>query len=352
MSGREHLVSWLAPLAPLYGGAVALRNLLYERGIFPAHHLSVPVLSVGNLTTGGTGKTPMVAMVAGLLARRGARPVIVSRGYGGSNDGGARVVSRGNGALAGPTEVGDEPVMLAGLCDGVPVIVSRRRRDGGELAVSMFQAGCVILDDGFQHRALARDLDILLLDGVEPFGNGRLLPAGHLREPLSSMSRAGAIVITRSDLSGPGALEAIARQRDAFCARAPVFHARTRPVAVVDAALGDVRPLESLRGARTVCFAGIAHPERFFRDAEAAGCMVVETIRFPDHHRFSDAELSRVAAAAAAARADIVLTTEKDLSRMADAAASKRIEPLLALRVEMSIDEDTAFASLLLRAVP
>ena len=131
-----------------------------------------------------------------------------------------------------------------------------------------------------------------------------------------------------------------------------MFHAYTRPVAVVDALLGDVRPLDRIRGARAVCFAGIAHPERFFRDAEAAGCLVVETFRFPDHHQFSDAELSRVAAAAAATRADLILTTEKDVARLAGAIAAARLTPLMALRVETSLDDDAAFASLLLQVVP
>ena len=343
-------VRWLAPLAAVYGGAVALRGWLYDRDWIRIDRLPVPVVSVGNLSVGGTGKSPMVALVARALADGGARPAIVSRGYGGAYDGAARVVSDGRGIIESALEVGDEPVMLARWLDGVPVIVSHRRGDGGRLAVGSLRAGCVVLDDGFQHRSLARALDLLLLDGAEPFGNLRLLPAGPLREPVSAMRRAGAIVITRSERSNPAALGEIARQAARFCPAAPIFHARSRPAALVDLHRGEPLPLETLRGRRVVCFAGIARPERFFQDVEATGAVLTKTVPFGDHHRFSAADLSSLAADAAAA--DLILTTEKDGARLAGTDGSRELTRLFALRLETTVDEAADFASLLRRAVP
>ena len=335
------------PLSLLYAAAVGLRGWLYDRSVLPARLLPVPVISVGNLSAGGTGKTPMVAMVARILAGLDARPVIVSRGYGGAHRSGPRVVSEGSGPLATALEAGDEPVMLAGLLPGVPIIISRRRREGGELAVSRFKAGCVVLDDGFQHRALARDLDLLLVDAHDAFGNGRMLPWGPLRERLPAMRRAGAIVMTRCDRFLPASLETIAGHAARFCPAAPIFHARTRPVALVDVASGTTMPPVRLRGTRTACFAGIARPERFFQDVEAAGAIVTARLPFPDHHRFSDAEAATISAAASSSKADLLLTTEKDAARLSGTPAARRLEGLHALRVQTVVDEQEAFASLL-----
>ncbi|HKY32708.1 MAG TPA: tetraacyldisaccharide 4'-kinase, partial [Candidatus Polarisedimenticolia bacterium] len=169
--------AWLSPLWPLYAAAVAARGALYDAGWLRAARAAAPVISIGNLTAGGSGKSPMAAWAASAMARRGLRPAVVSRGYGGSYAGRAAVVSAGDGPLLDAAAAGDEPVMLARRLPGVPVIVARRRRDGAALACARFASRCIILDDGFQHRALARDLDIVMIDADDPFGNGRLLPA-------------------------------------------------------------------------------------------------------------------------------------------------------------------------------
>ncbi len=328
-----------------------MRNSLYDRGWIKVHRLEVPVVSVGNLTMGGTGKSPMASLISRMLADRGARPAVVSRGYFGSHAGRATVVSDGREVKTDASVAGDEPVMLAGqLTDkerGVPVIVSRRRLDGGRLAVSDFGARCLVLDDGYQHRSLARDLDLLLLDGADPFGNGRMLPAGRLREPLTSMARAGALVITQADRMGREAGE-VRQAARRHCPGAPLFHARMRPASLVEAASGRAGSLAHLRGAKIFCFAGIAHPDRFFADTEAAGAAVVGTVAFPDHHPYSTGDLEKVTAAAARARADLLLTTEKDAARL----GPRRPQGLYALRIEAAVDEEDSFADLLRRAVP
>jgi tetraacyldisaccharide 4'-kinase len=209
----------------------------------------------------------------------------------------------------------------------------------------------VVLDDAFQHRALARDLDLLLLDGIDPFGNGRLLPAGPLREPVAAMARCGAIAITRSDRAGAAARDAIAGAAARYCPTAPVFHARTHPVALIDVAAGAGAPLARLEGARVVCFAGIAHPDRFFQDVAQAGADLARVFAFPDHHRFSVSELDAIAAAASRASADLILTTQKDVARLWGLREMARLPRLHALQVATMVEEHDAFASLLEGAV-
>lgn len=334
-------------LTPLYAGPVALRRRLYDAGWLKATRLPVPVISVGNLTTGGSGKSPAVAMIAELLLSRGRRPAIVSRGYRGSHRGPATVVSSGEGPLMEASVAGDEPVMLAAALRGVPVIVSRRRRDGGALAVERFGADCVILDDGFQHRALARDLDLLLVSGGHPFGNGRLLPAGPLREPISAMSRAGALMLTGGGAAGDRAVEPFRLAAARYCPLTPVFSARLRPVGLVEAATGRSLPLGELAGKAAVCFAGIAFPQRFFDTVAGCGARVAGAHPFPDHHAFSRGDLEAIRASAARAGATWILATEKDLARMS-AADRSRLPGLHALRVTMQVEEAAAFAGLLL----
>ena len=346
------ITSWLTPL---YAGAVAARAGLYDAGWLRSEALPVPVLSVGNLTAGGTGKSPMVELVARTLHELGRRPAVVSRGYRGTHTGRATVVSTGEGPRVDAVVAGDEPVMLAAALAGVPVIVARRRRDGGELAISRFGARCIILDDGFQHRALRRDLDLLLIDGVDPFGNGRLLPAGPLREPLSAMTRAGAVVVTRADRA---TVESVRRIREAaarHCPAAPIFKARTVMREIVRLVDQMTLPVDTLRAARVVCFAGIAHPGRFFDDVASAGATVVASIPFPDHHGFDPLDLERIGTAALRANADLILTTQKDAARLGRSPLPPSLAALHAVRAATVVeegDEGGLFVSVLARSVP
>ncbi len=341
----------LAPLAAAYAAAVYARTTLYSRGWIIRARAGVPVISIGNLAVGGTGKTPMVAMAARLLREAGLRPAIVSRGYGGRRRVDPLVVSEDSGAVPGVTaaSAGDEPVMLGRLLPGVPVIVARRKAEGASLAITL-GAGCVVLDDGFQHLALHRDLDVVLLDERHPLGTERLLPAGLLREPPAALKRADAIV-----LSGEGGDPAEARERLAEHVRpgTPWFSFRTEPTLILRDGI-EPQPAGSVAGRRVVAFAGIARPERLRATLEALGARVLEFLPFPDHHVFGPGDLRTILDVAKRRSPDLLVTTEKDLVRIeaSSSAAFLREAGLAALRVEgmLSHDGSAPFREILVAA--
>jgi tetraacyldisaccharide 4'-kinase len=320
-----------APLVPLlrlaalaYGGAIRLRNRRWDR---PGHarHAPLPVLSLGNLTVGGTGKTPLAGWLARRLADAGRRPAIVSRGYGGTAGRGPLVVSRGDGPACDAAVCGDEPYLLATRLPGVAVVVGSDRHAG---AVAAARMGCdvAVLDDGFQHRRLSRDLDLLLLDASDPFGNGRLLPAGPLREPVASLGRADVVVLTRS---GPEESHArIEREVRRHNLSAPIVRAGHRRVGFFDAG-GRPAP----RPARAVAFCGIGNPGGFRRDLEEEGVDIAGFAAYRDHHRYTQSELQRLVRRAGEASAALV-TTEKDRVRIATWGDGPEI---LALRIEAEV---------------
>jgi tetraacyldisaccharide 4'-kinase len=323
----------LAPLSLPYGLAVRIRNRHYDRS-GSSRKASLPVISVGNLTVGGTGKTPIVAWLAERLIAAGFKPAVVSRGYGGSAGKGPRVVTKGSTA----SECGDEPCLLASRLRGAVVLVGSDRHTAAESAKGN-GADVVLLDDGFQHRRLARDLDILLLDGGRPFGNGRLLPAGPLREPLASMKRADVIVATGSDSRDSASrIEELVRP---YNAAAPVFGSRSRRAGFFDA---DRRPVAA--PARAVAFCGIARPERFRTDLQAAGVDVIAFSSFSDHHRFSTRELRELMELARVEEAALA-TAEKDLARLDPA---DDLQPV-ALRIEAEIFEEEVFLATVTTAI-
>jgi len=299
----------LAPLGWLYGTWVAHRNAHYDRpGANEA--VCVPVVSVGNLSAGGTGKTPMVRWLAETMLDRGVPTAIVSRGYGGSARAGPVVVSEGDGVRCDAAVAGDEPWMLANALDGVIVVVGSKRIAAARKAVEL-GARLILLDDGFQHRALARNLDIVLVDRTRPFVADRLLPAGLLREPSSSLARADWIVITRS-ASADGA-EALHDAIRAANPVAPVLHADHRSAAFRDAR-GDVAE----RPTRAVAFCAIGNPDRFRSDLEGLGVSIAAFQAYTDHRSIDEATLARLRRRATDADAALV-TTEKDLARIGHA---------------------------------
>jgi tetraacyldisaccharide 4'-kinase len=311
----------LSVLSAAYAVGVRLHETLYRRGVLPTRRLPCAVISVGNLTVGGTGKTPMTLWLARRVQDMGYATAVLSRGYGGRSGRAAAVAGDGRRLLLTAEEAGDEPCMMANRLQGSPVIVGRDRYAGGRLAVEAFGARVVILDDGFQHRPLARDLEIVLLDGSSPMGNGRLLPRGPLREPPSALERAHAVVFTRSAPSGP--VEAgVGRYLAPGTAR---FVAGHRP-AVYRFLPGGGRCLPNglvpadaafLRGKRVLAFSGIADNRDFFRTLTGLGCDVARRRGFPDHHPYSDGELRDLQGAARAAGCPVLVTTEKDFARIA-----------------------------------
>ncbi|HEY6066725.1 MAG TPA: tetraacyldisaccharide 4'-kinase [Thermoanaerobaculia bacterium] len=324
----------LAPFSTLYGRALESRARLYRSGTFAAQRAAIPVISVGNLTLGGTGKTPFVEFLARRLRFEGRTPAIVSRGYGRRSKG-VVVVSEGGGPLVGPDEGGDEPVAIARRVPGVPVIVGERRADAARAAHDL-GADLILLDDGFQHLALRRDVDLLLLDAADPFGGGQLPPRGTLREPLSALGRADAVVFTRVDRADPPreARSELARWNPA----APVFTARIRPAGLWDergSSVGET-PLSSRRFL-AVC--GIANPGSFRASLAELDLSAEELLAFPDHHHYGRRDLERIGRAADRTGSAWIATTEKDAVKL----EGRTSLPVVALRLEVEVNESDFF---------
>jgi tetraacyldisaccharide 4'-kinase len=336
VSFPEHPLALALLQAPalLYRMAVALRNRRYDRP-GAAESAGIPVVSVGNLTVGGTGKTTLVAWIASRLQEEGRRPAVVSRGYGGRSGRGPCLVSDGSGPRLPSRVAGDEPVLLARRLPGVPVIVGSDRVAGARAAREA-GADVVVLDDGFQHRRLARDLDLVLLDVRDPFGSYRLLPAGPLREPVSSLRRADAVILTRSRPDEPfPVIERVIRRHGASL---PVLRAGHRVAGFVDPS-GAPRPAPE----RVVAFCGIGHADAFFEDVARGGVELCAWRRFPDHHRYTRGDLDEVASLAAR-HAAVPVTTEKDVCRLDGEAPPAG---LLALRIDAEPHEPGPLLGLL-----
>jgi tetraacyldisaccharide 4'-kinase len=350
--------SFLYTLSLFYGTAVRLRNSVYDTGLLQTKKLPCPVVSVGNITVGGTGKTPMVIALANLLREKGHCPAVLSRGYAGQGKRSVAVVSDGQKILAGPEKAGDEPFLIALSANGTPVLTGRDRHAAGRYALDRLGVDTLVLDDAFQHRRVFRDLNLLLLDAERPFGNGDMLPRGSLREPRKAVGRADIIVLTRADAAMPSTFKAdLHREFPAV----PVFQARHRPVGLFrirpsspsgkNYGEGEAGlPLDSLRGKRVFAFAGIARPESFRKTIESLGGFVAAFKAYPDHHRYTKNDGEDILKAAREQTAEIILTTEKDGVKLAG--ISQAAQDIFMLRIEMEIlsesknFEDTILAGL------
>ena len=291
----------LAPLALLYGMALRIRALLYQAGILATRRLPCPVISIGNLTVGGTGKTPVTILVARELQHRGCRVAVLSRGYGGSLEGQVAVVSDGESLLLGPEQAGDEPCLLARRVSGLIVVIGSDRYQAGLMALERFRPDLLLLDDGFQHIRLHRDLNILLLDATRPFGNGWTLPLGMLREPRTALKRADLALFTRCHGTEP--LPALT---------VPTSRSYHRLTGFLSAVTGEAVPLEQLQQGRVAAFAGIAEPSSFFEALRQIGIAPVATLNLPDHEPYHAAGLEQIEHLIASAEPDWLITTEKD----------------------------------------
>ncbi len=295
------------PLAPLYAAAVRLRTAAYRRGVLKSARAKVPVVSIGNLTFGGTGKTPMVAALVRDLVARGRRPAVLTRGYGRR---GRRPLTLLGPDVEVPAEIaGDEPLVLSAALPGVPIVVDSDRASGAERAAAG-GSDVVVLDDGFQHLALERDLDIVLVDAGDPWGGGHLPPRGRLREPLDELRRASAVVVTKLPADGGQVvLEEIAARVEKLAPALPVMGARLVPSGLTSPD-GATEP-GGLRGRRVLAFAGLARPEGFLDTLEELGAELTGFLPFTDHHRYSRAEIARLIEEARRLEA-LPVTTAKD----------------------------------------
>ncbi len=322
-------MKWLAPVGGLYGLAAALRIGLYRGGFFASERLAGPVISVGNLSIGGSGKTPVVVRIAEILMGEGVPVSILSRGYGGSFVGDSLVVADGSSVLADAGQAGDEPVMMARSLPGAVIAVGRRRDVVGKAVEERFGPRVHVLDDGFQHLRVARDLDVVCLR-PEDLAD-RPLPAGRLRENPSALARAGVVLV----------VDDARRRVKLLPGSAAVFQVSHRVEGFFDQEGRRVPP-----PCRPFLVSGIARPERFEGDVRGLAPGVVGAARFRDHHRFTREETAAIFQKAKMADADAVVTTAKDAVRLPDLDVET---PVLVLRIAARIDDEGAFRERLLR---
>jgi tetraacyldisaccharide 4'-kinase len=301
----------LFPLSILYGWVTDLRNNLFNGHFLKVYHYPVPVISVGNITSGGTGKTPFTMLLIELLNSHFENIVVVSRGYGRKSSG-LLVVSDGRGKVVPVAAGGDEPVMIARKYPQVPVIVSAKRGEGISKAIELFNADLVLLDDAFQHRRVARDCDIVLINGQQPLKSEWMLPLGNLRENLNNLTRSDMLVITHRDKKANypdlSLLQRLAADK--------IFDCNFYPQALVDAQLKPCGKLEMLNGQPAFVFAAIAEPATFRQRLLKSGVIIKKFQSFPDHHWYSRAEMQKIRLEALQAECKYLLTTEKDLVKL------------------------------------
>lgn len=329
----------LQALAFPYGLAVKVRTWLYRRGWLARRRLPCRVVSVGNLTVGGTGKTPVVIWLARWLLARGRRVGVLSRGYGRQGRVARVLVSDGRRILVEPGAAGDEPYLIASRCPGAVVAVGSDRYRLGRWVLERFPIDCFLLDDGFQHLALHRDVDLLLMDASDPGGLQGLLPAGRLREPLSAAARATAVLVTR--VGSPGESHGMAAQVKA----AAGLEIRPIPIRFTVEGFGDLlsgRVWEAgqVSGQPALVFSGIANPASFRTLLGHAGITVVEELVFPDHHAYTLADLREIEHRASVRGVEVMVTTEKDAGKLIPLLGSKeQRRRILALRIETEVME-------------
>lgn len=318
----------LRPAGWIYGKVTDLRNALYDRGVLKSHSLGARTISVGNITTGGTGKTPLVAYVAEILAEAGEKVCILTRGYGRQSSGRV-LVSDGERVLVDARTGGDEPVELGQKLIGRAIVVADADRvSAAAWAKEQFAVTAFVLDDAFQHRRAKRDLDIVCIDATNPFGNERMLPAGRLREPLPNLARAGAIVITRSDLASD-----ISELRSRTAA--------VNPTAAIFLAVTRITNIEAIaRDGAAFAFCGLANPDNFFELLRRNGIALKGTKSFPDHHYYTQEEISDLERRAREAGAGVLLTTVKDFVKLADLRFDL---PCQQVEIRTEVDKPEAF---------
>lgn len=360
----------LIPLSWFYTASVQLRNILYTRGVFKARRLPCRVISVGNIVVGGTGKTPAVIVIAKHLQREGMRVAILLRGYKRRVREKVTIVSDGEKVCASPIESGDEADMMAKHLSGVPIIVGKCRYLTGQVALERFKVDVLLLDDGFQHRQLARDVDILTIPATHPFGSPKkLLPAGTLREPPTALRRADLILLTHADT--PNISAHAKKVVKGLAPNAPVLESIYRPTHLYPLAISSqqsaisMKPslpteteirdpkaiptdIKELKGKRVIAVCGIGNPDAFVATLMRCSVASVELLAFPDHHVYTEADKQRIDTAFQAAAADLIVTTQKDEQKLARFVDNWKL-PIVVLAVALVItDGDEMLTDVLL----
>ena len=292
----------LGLLSCIYSGLIRFRNRLYDTGIFKAGQTGGFVISIGNITTGGTGKTPLVIWVYKFLAKQGIKCSILTRGYKAESSG---------------ESFRDEPELLQENCPTARVIVNADRLAAGIQAVRDFGAKAIILDDGFQHRRLARDINIVCVDSSCPFGYGKILPAGFLREPPTSLKRATVIVLTRVDQVDEATLKQVTRQVRDLNPEAAIALTRHKVSKIQISSGREISP-DGLEGKKVYAFCGIGNPDAFFRTLEQSGANLTGRKIYDDHHRYSREDIKEIERESGKNEAELIVTTEKDYIKLGE----------------------------------
>lgn len=346
-SGRKDIVArsingMLVGLSVIYNAVISSYLILFRLGVRKTKRLPCPVISVGNITSGGTGKTPVVQYLCRSLASKGYRPGALSYGYGGTLGGKFGVVSDNERVLLDAAMAGDEPAMLASTLPGVPVVVCKDRSRSGTAAVSQLGANVLVLDDGFQVWKLHRDFDIVLLSCDNPFDNGRILPAGLLREPLSALERADCAIVTGGCKSDR--LEGILEKVHEIDPNLPVFIGRYKPTMLLSPRDDTMKNLDTIAGKSIIALSSIANPLSFEDTLKSLGAQIVGEERFGDHHVYFPEDIAYINRHAEEKDADFVVTTEKDAIKLD---GNQFSIPLLVLRIEIDLESESDFWALL-----
>lgn len=326
----------LGALSAGYRRFLGAREWLYERQVLRSRALDCPVVSVGNLTVGGTGKTPAVELAVQTLVRLGHHPAVVSRGYR-RRTSGVQVVADTAAIRLDAEDAGDEAFLLARRLPGIPIVVGASRHEAARLAVERFGVTAVVVDDGFQHRTLVKDLEIVMARARNPWGNGRLLPGGPLREPLAALARADLIVATGVEKAAD--VVEVEASAALHAPGVPVLAARHVPVECLDAERMRAVPLADLAAAPVLAFAGIASPSSFVTTLRTLGARVADVVPYPDHHWYTRDDLQRLEERAGALGAAALVTTEKDWVRLRRIPLPRRSVYVLTIRLELVTGE-------------
>lgn len=334
----------LPPLSLLYGAVTRTRLSLYRRGTFQTTKLDRPVISIGNITTGGTGKTPLVEYVARTIASQGKKVCILTRGYGRKDPHLQVIVSDGYDVLASPSEAGDEPYLLATKLAGQAAVISSADRiAAGREAIKDFGTEAFVLDDGFQHLRLARDLNIACIDATNPWGGGRLLPHGRLREAPEGLRRADCVVLTRCDQVE--SVEALREEVRRLIDGRPIFESRMRPLRLVSLKNGS----ETIAAPERVgAFCAVGNPESFFESLRGLGYEVGLERAFADHHVYSEGDVDALHQLANETGANALITTAKDAVKLKGMAFEL---PCYVLEIEIAIDDADAFRKVVVNRI-
>ena len=310
---------------------INFRNRLYDKKILAVIKLPCPVISVGNITVGGTGKTPCVIMMAQMLRTHGFRPAILSRGYGGKNAKQVSIISDGKNILLDSKTAGDEPFLMAQSLKNIPIIVGPKRIKTGRVAINQFCANVLICDDAMQHRKIFRDIDLVLLDSQNPLSNSHIMPRGMLREPIAGLKRASALMFTRTDEASKADNNSNLTQ----LVNGPIFTSIHKVRDVMKGDYCDIWPISKLSGKKVCAFCGIAKPDSFKKSLLTAQAQILSWDTFPDHHNYSLDELEKIKKKFHNCGADIIITTEKDGMRLQNFREFLRI--IYLLRIEMEV---------------